>query len=358
MRTRLWLRSTSLAIASLVPLAAGITLVLDRAFRPRPTFEEVCELAQAGRIEEAESRGEAYLRVSPDDSRALLVMAEVALAHRPPEPEKALRRLERIRPETASLAAWVQIDKGNAYNLLSRYDRAEVCWKEALRFDPFALEAGRRLLDLYTMQGRHAEARELALRQFDRNRDRREQARLLLRLARMVVDPPEPSSVVERFERVVRQGMSDLPTTVACALSLAYLSRGQEAGRILLRALERNPDDPRAWDGLMTAQEISNEDPALAETFAKLPQSMSALPLFARHRGWVEQQSGRWVEAAPRLSAGLGIRAGSHRGLPTGTRASLRRPDRGSGPLRTHRHGLSRGFQAGSSGPGDSRDSR
>ncbi len=142
MRKRLWLRSTSLAIASVVPLAAGLSLVVNHSFRPRPTFEEICELAQAGRLEEAESRGESYLKMSPDDSRALLVMAEVALAHHTPDAEKALRRLERIRPETPSLAAWAQIDKGNAYNLLSRHDRAEACWKEALRFDPFALEAG------------------------------------------------------------------------------------------------------------------------------------------------------------------------------------------------------------------------
>lgn len=298
MQTRFRLRRAFLTIATVVPLAAGIALVTDNSFRPRPTFEEVCSLAQSGRLEEAEARGEAYLRVSPEDSRALLVMAELALARPSPEPEKALRRLERIHPDSPSFSAWVRIDTGNAHHLLSRHDRAEACWKEALRFDPSALEAGRRLLDLYTMQGRAAEARELALRQFDHEGDPRERLRLLLRLARIEVDPPEPWSVVNRFEGVVRQGTADLPTTLAYGLALAHVSRGQEAVGILRQALDRNPDDPRAWDGLMTAQEISHQEPELAETFAKLPESMTADPRFARHRGWVEQQAGRWAEAA------------------------------------------------------------
>jgi tetratricopeptide (TPR) repeat protein len=285
-------------MAAIIPLAAGIALVFDDSFRPRPTFEEVCSLAQSGRLEEAEARGEAYLRVSPGDSRALLVMAELALAQPSPDPEKALRRLERIHPDSHSMAAWVRIDCGKAHHLLSRHDRAEACWKEALRLDPFALEAGRRLLDLYTMQGRTAEARELALRQFEHEGDPRERRRLLVRLARIEVDPPEPWSVVNRFEGEVRRGTADLPTTLAYGLALAYVSRGQEAAGILKQALDRNPDDPRAWDGLMTAQEISHQEPELAESFARLPEAMTADPRFARHRGWVEQQAGRWAEAA------------------------------------------------------------
>jgi tetratricopeptide (TPR) repeat protein len=298
MRTRLRLRRTIVAIATVVPLAAAISLVIGNALWPRPTVEEVCALAQAGRIEEAEVRGDAYLRLTPDDPRALLVTAELALARPVPDPEKALGRLERIRPDSPALAAWVQIDRGNALYLLSRYNRSEACWNEALRLDPSASEAVRRLIDLYTFQGRSAEARVLALRQCDRVRDSRERVRLLLRLARLEVDPPEPWSVVKRFEGVVQRGAADLPTVIACGRALAYLSRGPEAERILRGAMERDPDDPSAWDGLMTILEISHQDPELVETFARLPPAMSADPRFAKHRGWVEQQAGRWAEAA------------------------------------------------------------
>ena len=172
MQARFWLRETSLTIATVVPLAAGIALVID-AFVPATTDVRGSVFAWRSPVGSRRPRPEGRLisGVSPEDSRALLVMAELALARPSPEPEKALRRLERIHPDSPSFAAWVQIDSGNAHDLLSRHDRAEACWKEALRFDPFALEAGRRLLDLYTMQGRAAEARELALRQFDRERD-------------------------------------------------------------------------------------------------------------------------------------------------------------------------------------------
>ncbi len=297
-RTQLRRQRTILAIATVVPLVAGISLVIANILWPRPTFEEVCALAKAGRIEEAEVRGEAYLRLSPDDARGLLVMAELALARPRPEPEKALGRLERIRAVSPAVAAWVLIDRGKAHSLMSQYDRSEICWDEALQLDPSALEAGRRLIDLYTLQGRSAEARAIALRQFDRASDPRERVRLLLRLARLEVDPPEPWSIVNRFEGVVQRGGANLPTMVACGLALAYVSRRQEAGRILRQAVERHPNDPMAWDGLLKGLEISHEDSDLADNFAKVPQEMTADPRFAKHRGWVEQQAGRWAEAA------------------------------------------------------------
>ena len=80
-------------------------------------------------------------------------MAEIALARPAPDPRQALVWLDRIHPSSGSLAAWALLDQGKAYYLLSRYDRSEACWKEALRQDPSVVEAGRRLLDLFILQG-------------------------------------------------------------------------------------------------------------------------------------------------------------------------------------------------------------
>lgn len=119
-----------------------------------------------------------------------------------------------------------------------------------------------------------------------------------MRLARLEVDPPEPWSIVNRFEDVVQGGAANLPTMVAYGLALAYVSRRQEAERILRQAVERHPDDPMAWDGLMKGLEISHQEPELSDSFARLPQAMTGDLRFAKHRGWVEQQAGRWAEAA------------------------------------------------------------
>src|SRR5262249_37354169 len=131
MRMRPVYRRTTLALATLVPLTIGISALVGLTLRPPPSLDEVVELSNAGRFDEAEARGEAYLQSSPDAARALLVMAELAMARRSPAPDRALDRLGRIRAESPEMAAWVLVDRGRAYDLLGRYDRAEACWIEA-----------------------------------------------------------------------------------------------------------------------------------------------------------------------------------------------------------------------------------
>src|SRR3954467_8470282 len=114
-RMRFRLRHALLAAATLIPLAAGLSLVLVAGLRPRVDLEEVAELARAGRFDQALSRGEAYLRSAPDDPRALLVLAEVALAGPAADARKALEYLGRIRPDSPTMEAWVLIDRGNAH---------------------------------------------------------------------------------------------------------------------------------------------------------------------------------------------------------------------------------------------------
>ncbi len=291
-------RRTSLALATLILLAAAIAALVGESLRPGPTLDEVCALADARRFDEAEARGEAYLRRFPEDARALLVMAELALASPSPDPHRALRRLGRIPGDSPELSAWVLIDQGKAHDLLGRHDRAEACWREALRRDPSAWEAGRRLLDLLTLQGRPADARGLAMDRLDREPDPRERARLLLRLARLDVDPPDPWMIIHRFESAARGQEADLPTTLACGLALTSVSRGQDGLPMLRRAVEQYPDEPTAWDALLTGLDLAGQETELAELLAQLPGCLRPDPRFARHQGRVEQEARRWPDAA------------------------------------------------------------
>ncbi len=174
MRNWLRIRKVSLAVAAVIPVAAGIALVVAVALQPRPTFEQVSDLARSKRFDEALTQGNSYLRLFPSDSRVLLIMAEIELSRPEPEPRRALELLERIEADSSSLAAWVLVDRGNAYYALARFDQSEACWTEALKRDPTVLEAGRRLLDLLGLQGRFDEARALALRQFENEPDLRD----------------------------------------------------------------------------------------------------------------------------------------------------------------------------------------
>src|SRR4051812_29224284 len=80
MRKSLRLRKVSLAVAVVIPSVAGIALVVAGALQPRPTLEQVSELARSKRFDEALTQGNAYLLLFPRDSRALLVMAEIDLS--------------------------------------------------------------------------------------------------------------------------------------------------------------------------------------------------------------------------------------------------------------------------------------
>src|SRR6516164_9574816 len=101
------LRHALLTLATLFPLVMWIVFIWNGSERPEPTLDEVCALAQANRFEEAQARGADYLRLFPADSKALLVMAELALARPVPEPLRALEWLDRIHPASPSLGAWV-----------------------------------------------------------------------------------------------------------------------------------------------------------------------------------------------------------------------------------------------------------
>jgi tetratricopeptide (TPR) repeat protein len=287
-----------LAIATLVPLGAAIFLIWSGSLRPRPTLEEICALAQANRFDEAQTRGYDYLRLAPADSRAFLVMAELALARPSPEPGRALEWLDRIHPDSPSLAAWVFLDQGNAYYLLSQYGRSEACWKDALRNDPSVLQAGRRLLDLFRLQGRFAEASSFTLIQLKREPDPRDRVLLLAKLVQIEVDPPEPWSIVNQLEPVLRSNPGDLPTSVACGLALVSVSRSDEGLSILRRALECNTDAPTAWDALLTGLELANRPEELADVFSRVPHTLAADPRFAKHLGRLQQETGRWSDAA------------------------------------------------------------
>jgi tetratricopeptide (TPR) repeat protein len=292
------LRRISLAVAAVIPVAAGIALVVAGILQPRPTFEQVSELARSKRFDEALTQGNAYLRLFPRDPQALLVMAEIELSRPEPEPERALEFLERIKADTPSLAAWVLVDRGNADYLLARFDQSEACWREALKRDPTVLEAGRRLLDLLGLQGRFDEARTLALRQFKNETDQRERLRLLLRLTQLDVDPPDPWLVVKTFEPAALANSANLSTTLACGMALVTVSRSHEGLPMLRRAVDRNPDSPRAWDALLTGLETAAGRDEVVREVARMPQGFAAEPRFAKHQGWLQQELGHWHEAA------------------------------------------------------------
>jgi tetratricopeptide (TPR) repeat protein len=297
MSTRFSARGIFLAILTAAPLVAAISLGVRGSLGHRLSLDEICVLAQAQRFDEAEARGAEYLRLFPYDSNALLVMAELALARPSPDPDRALERLGRVRADSPAMAAWLLVNLGNAYYLLARFDRCEALWTEALARDSMVREARRRLLDLFTLQGRAPESRRLVLGGINDQTAPEERLQLLLRLARLEVDPPDPWMIINRFEPAVRRGSADLPTALAYGLTLTLVSRSQQGLPILRAAVARHPEDPAAWDALLSGLEVAKDDAALTDEFSRLPDALRNDPRFAKHEGRLDQMAGRWSEA-------------------------------------------------------------
>ena len=138
-----WTRTFLMATAAVVPLVGVLFwLFFWGQDESSPALHEIRALARAGRFDQAQSRLERFLQVSPGNGQAHLLMAQFALDRANPSPASALEHLRQIRPENSAKAAVVQFCIGKAHYQLARYDLAEASWMEALQIDPTVPEAG------------------------------------------------------------------------------------------------------------------------------------------------------------------------------------------------------------------------
>lgn len=258
-------------------------------------------LAAAKRFDEAEAAVAAYLKSRPDDPSAHFLAAQIAL-DRPEAGADAARRalghLDRSRPDDARKAALVELYRGKAEFHLARLDQAERSWTRALALDPAVPEATWGLLELYYLQGRPADARRLALKQHAVEPDPGDRVKLLLELVREDYKRIVPAAVVQWFEPKVRQNPTDLHARVALGRGLVLDSKIDEGLALLRAAVADHPDDPDAWDALLSGLDDAGAPvEALAEALGRLPKGLADRPRFARHLGRLAQERRDWTKA-------------------------------------------------------------
>jgi tetratricopeptide (TPR) repeat protein len=267
--------------------------VLDRA--------AVDALLAAKQYDQAEAAVTSYLKVRPDDDAAHFLAAKAAL-DRPSPDEAAARRalghLDAVRPETRKQSALVALYRGKAGFFLARFDDAERAWTKALALDPTVPEAAWGLLDMDYLLGRSEDARRLALKQFAVEPDPRDRVRLLLELVRADYKRIAPGAIVQWFEPKVRQNPADLRATIGLGRGLVLDSRIDEGLALLRKAVADHPEEPEAWDALLTGLDDAGAPAeALTEALGRLPAAMAGMPRFARHFGRVAQEHRDWKAA-------------------------------------------------------------
>jgi tetratricopeptide (TPR) repeat protein len=295
-----------IVLAALAVLIGASALAVRRGIQAPPRLRAICALAEEGQFDRAQELTVRYLRAFPEDNRALLIMAQLAMDRPDAQPDVALEHLGRIRAGTRKETAVLRFSVGKARYQQKRYDLAETCWNEAMELDPTVPEAGWALIDLLDLEGRPEEAHRLGMRLFQVEPDPRDQVRLLLEMSRLDVDRVAPGSVVQVFEPVLRQHPEHLPLALAVGLALVRNSQGAEGIEVLRDALRRHPDSADAWDGWLTGLDEGYRPDLLAAEFARLPPSLAADPRFAKHEGIVAQGNRDWrtaVDAYRRASA-------------------------------------------------------
>jgi len=292
-------RSRSIWLSlTIVALVAGAgALVARRGFRPPPDLQPICALAREGDFGRAQNLLVRYLRAYPDDDRARLLMAQLAMDRPDPDPQLALEQLRLIRSSTPQEGAVVRFSEGKAHYQQKRYDLAEICWNEALDLDPAVPEAGWALIDLLDFERRPEEAHRLAMKLFEVEPDPQDRVRLLLEMARLDLDTVAPGSTVQVFEPVWRKNPGYLPLALAVGLALVHNSQASEGIVVLRDALRRHPDSPEAWDGWLTGLDKANQPGLLSQEFHRLPKALAKDPRFAKHEGNVAQACGDWARA-------------------------------------------------------------
>lgn len=279
------------------------------AIRPRPILDRdrFAALTASRRFQSAEEMLRAYLRRVPDDPEANFLLAQLLL-ERPltgaddaaidRDTEQALASLRKADTPAPERRALVRMYEGKALKRLGRWAAAESAMLEALEIDPKVPEAGWVLLELYYLEGRVADAAKLALRLFRVEPDPHDRAQYLLELVRQDAQPPDPASKVEQLAPVARAESGAVEPMVALGLAEIRNSHPDRGLEVLEGVQRRHPDDPRAWDGLLTGYDLAGQPEAIAARLDLLPAAIAGNPRFARHRARVAQWRNDWPAAA------------------------------------------------------------
>jgi tetratricopeptide (TPR) repeat protein len=286
----------------------GVGWVVWDSSRPSPSLQGVIDLADAGRLDEAETKLRAYLAARPDDYAADLLLAQVLLkrpelASNPARPgrstpaQEALDILRPVRPANPGMAVALHLNRGRALDRLLRFDDAEAAWLEALRVSPTAPEAGWHLLNLYYLQGRQEEARRLALQLYGVEPDPHDRVLLLLELVRADARPPAPGSIIKLFEPVVQKHPDELHSAIALGLARTRAGQVEDGIDQLRRAVGRHPDSVVAWEALLTGLDESGQIDLIEDELARVPAGVAQSPRLLKHAARVAQDRHRWKDA-------------------------------------------------------------
>ena len=295
--------------APLLLLLATVAVIFRVRAEPGTSRAEIAGLAEAGRLDDAESKLALLLRSDPRNPGTNLLAAQVAMARSEPvtnsgmgsDPGPAIKALEylgRVETRDEKLAAIARLWRGKAERYLGRLDEAEESWLESLRLDPAVPEAGWLLLQEYYLQARSDEFRSLSLQLHRGESDPRDRALLLLEPLRQEVMPPAPASLVLWFDPIASRHPNGLRANIALGLALVRSSQSDPGMNLLRKVVELHPERRESWEALMTGLEETSDVEELPIVLKSLPGIFSSSPWIVKYQARIDEDGGNWRAAA------------------------------------------------------------
>jgi tetratricopeptide (TPR) repeat protein len=294
--------------AAIVAIGAVAWILLA----PPPELDEArfAALVKNHQYDEAEREIRASMRPGGRNPGAAFLLGQLMLEQRElpagtTQFQRASEALELLTTcedapgiEQFATRAVIKYYLGKALYQLNRWGEAETDWVEALKRDARVPEASWSLLDLYYLEDRRREARELVLRVYPAEPDPRDRAQLLLELMRQDAIRPGSPSLIRLFEPVVSAEPNVVSIRRALGLALVRSSPIDDGLAILEKLANEHSDDAEAWDGWLEALDLTGSLDEFRAVYDRVPEAVRATGLFARHRALAAQIDGDWKTAA------------------------------------------------------------
>ena len=301
-----------LLILGAIPIAIGVGLRLGGPGAVPVQVDAVPELLRAGRFAAAERTVRMYLSEHPGHSSARLLLAQVLISadRRDPDPAAAIRTLKSARSGDRKVEGAIRWTEGKAWQMLGGLAEAEAAWREAIDRDPLNDQAIESLFELYDLEGRESETRELVSRRFEFDRDKRKLGKWCLYPVRRLVMEPSPALVIDRLGAAAKREPIDFHARRAYGLALVHDGRVDEGLRIVSETVEHAPRSKDAWIALLTALDDSGRPDEFSATLARVPQELAADPSFLIFQARAASNQGEYERAvdAYRLAERSGFR--------------------------------------------------
>jgi len=281
----------------------GFWVVRSRIIRTVPAWEEIERAKSRRRWPELEAGLTRWIEAKPTDARARLMLADLQLGlGRRDDAVRGLSAVEQSNPSWAQ----VQTTLGELAIRERQAAYAEQIFREVANRDAQALAPRQRLIYLFGMQQRTAEARAVLWEIYRFREDPRVLVDLVLEL---LLDQQDVRGLAPELEQFVARTPDDPLLSRAWGISLLYQGRAVEALPHLEAAARQVANDPFGRFALAECRIMAGQPVDLEEVLGPKPRQPVDEAEWWLLRGRIEETTGQPERAVASFERSLALHA-------------------------------------------------